>query len=123
VEDTTVGSLTVPHVSSINERESLPFFSSDSAPFPCALCDRDRPDLPVVRSGGLRIDVFYMRGDPVARGDATLVSDPICWSCVRGRARGAEASHDQWRAAAARFLNDLHASDPESYYCGIQGLG
>jgi hypothetical protein len=118
-----VSAITFPHISQINERESLLFFSTEATPFPCVLCSRGYPDAPLVRSGGLRIDVFYLRGTAPTRHIGTLVSDPICWTCVRGKARGSKTSHKQWRAAAAQFLNALHESDPRTYYCGIQGLG
>jgi hypothetical protein len=75
-----------------------------------------------VRSGGLRIEVIYLRGPAAPHPTGTVVSDPICWTCVRARSLGAGGIHEQWRAATARFLNELRASDPDSYYCGIRSL-
>jgi hypothetical protein len=111
-----------PQISIINQQERLLFFNNDPAPFPCAFCSRDRIEPAVVRSGGTRIDVFYSKEPLPEREDRTLVADPICWVCVRDRSHGAEGSSQEWRTAAARFLNALHASDPGSYYCGIRSL-
>ena len=111
-----------PSVSRLNEEENLLFFEDDPRPLACAVCSRSRAEPALVRSGGRRIDVFHSRASAPRVSDRSLVADPIGWACVRGRSHGREGSHGEWRAATARFLNALHASDPGSYYCGILNL-
>ena len=112
-----------PQISNINETESLLFINNDAAPFRCAFCLRSRLDPAAVRSGGMRIDVFYWTAASLTRAGGTFAADAICWGCVQASTRGSEKPHNEWRAAAAGFLNKLHASDPSTYYCGIHNLG
>ena len=115
--------MTFPHVAKINERESFLFYSSGSASFSCTVCTRSCPDVPVVRFDGRRIETIHLKAPSVTYSNGTRLAGLICWTCVRNGARGSDASHLQWRAAAARFLNELHASDPISYYCALNDLG
>ena len=115
--------LNFPQISNINETESLLFVNRDAAPFRCAFCFSSRLEPAAVKSGGLRIDVFYLKESSLMRGDGSFAADPICWTCVQKRPRGSERSQDEWRAATAGFLNTLHESDPNTYYCQIGGLG
>ena len=112
-----------PYVSRLNEEERLLFFEDDPRPLACAVCSRTRAEPALVRSGGRRIDVFHSRASACGVSDRSHVAEPICWACVRRRSHGRERSHGEWRAAAARFLNALNASDPDTYYCGILSLG
>ena len=111
-----------PYISKLNDTESLLFFDADPRPLSCALCSRSRTEPALVRSGGRRIDVFHSRSADSPVTHRKLVAEPICWICVRDRTHGAAGSHGEWRAATAGFLNALHSSDPDSYYCGILSL-
>jgi hypothetical protein len=111
-----------PHVSTINKNESLLFFKSEKMPSQCAFCARTRTEPPVVRSTGARIDVYYSKESMPVPADER-VANPICWFCVQDRSHGLGAEPQEWRTAAAGFLNALHASDPGTYYCALQDLG
>jgi hypothetical protein len=111
-----------PFVARINDRETLVFIRSDAEPPSCAFCYRNRTDSTRVASGGKRIDAVYAK-EPLQRTDTgALKGDPICWACIREKTHGRFESSGEWRAAAARFLNALNASGPQTFYCEIQSL-
>jgi hypothetical protein len=109
------GAISLPHSIAVNDTEGLVFVAGGAGALPCAACSRSRLEPPLVRSGGCRVDAFSTRP-----GDAPAV--PICWECVREKARGGRASSLEWRAALARFLNALNGSDPATFRCGLRGL-
>ena len=112
-----------PHASTIDEGESLLFFfNHHGAPARCGFCTRTSLEPPVVRSTGMRIDAYYSRDRSLLHMDGTLAT-PICWLCLQERSHGHEAGHRKWRTVVAGFLNALHASDPDTYYCALRDLG
>ena len=115
--------MSFPHISIINEQESFLYFSSVSERGPCVRCSRMLHEAPAVRSGGSRIEVFYLKMPASAGPPETCVFGPLCWECVRAGAFSSQAEHSQWREATLRFLHDLRESDPGSYHCDIPGIG
>jgi hypothetical protein len=112
-----------PYVARINAREAVVFVSSDVTPPQCAFCCRSRAETSRVASGGRRIDAVYARDLGWNNGVGSGREDPICWTCIREKTHGHFVSSSEWRAAVARFLNALNASDPRTLYCEIQSLG
>ena len=113
--------ISLPHSIAVNDTEGLVLVAGDAGALPCTACSRSRLEPPLVRSGGRRIDAFSTRpGDAAGTGGGPAV--PICWECVREKARGGRASSLEWRAAVARFLNALNGSDPATFRCGLRGL-
>jgi hypothetical protein len=111
-----------PYIAQINAHEALVFVRCENAPPPCAFCRRARAETLRVASGGTRIEAIYSRGHRQGNGFGTAPGDPICWTCIREKAHGALGSPGEWRSAAARFLNELNASDPQTLYCEIRSL-